>query len=141
MRRPVKYATEAMLTVPLEDDEQIAFVQWLELVGLRFSSVPNSTFTSSWRQKSKNYYTGLRAGFPDLVVLIPPARAKDGLGHFLCMEMKRRQGGTVSAVQKEWIAAINGLSSAGVEAVVCKGAQEAIDHVNKWLKPGPSSIF
>lgn len=129
------------LEVPLEDDEQITFVQWLEPVGLRFTSVPNSTYTKSWKQKSKNYYTGLRAGFPDLVVLIPPARSKDGLGHFLCIEMKRRQGGTVSTVQKDWIAAINGLSSVNVEAVVCRGAQEAIDHVNKILKPGPVSLF
>lgn len=127
--------------VPLEDEEQIAFVQWLELVGLRFTSVPNSTYTKSWSQKSKNYYTGLRAGFPDLVVLVPPTRARDGLGHFLCIEMKRRQGGTVSAVQKDWIAAINALGTAHVEAVVCKGAQEAIDHVNKILKPGPVSPF
>lgn len=127
--------------VPLEDEEQSAFVTWLELVGLRFSSIPNATYTTSWKQKSKNYYTGLRAGFPDLVVLVPPHRAKDGLGHMLCIEMKRRQGGTVSAVQKDWIAALNGLSSASVEAVVCKGAQEAIDHVNKILKPGPTSPF
>jgi hypothetical protein len=127
--------------VPLEDEEQITFVQWLELVGLRFSSIPNATYTTSWKQKSKNYYTGLRAGFPDIVVLVPPHRAKDGLGHFLCIEMKRRQGGTVSAVQKDWIAAINGLSSIGIEAVVTKGAQEAIDHVNKILKPGPTSPF
>jgi hypothetical protein len=127
--------------VPLEDEEQIAFVQWLELVGLRFTSIPNATWTTSWKQKSKNYYTGLRAGFPDLVVLIPPTRAKDGLGHLLCIEMKRRQGGTVSAVQKDWIAALNGLSSDNVSAVVCKGAQEAIEHVNNLLKPGPTSPF
>lgn len=127
--------------VPLEDEEQIALVQWLELVGLRFTSIPNSTYTKSWSQKSKNHYTGLRAGFPDLVVLVPPARARDSLGHFLCIEMKRRQGGTVSAVQKDWIAAINALSTANVEAVVCSGAQEAIDHVNKYLKPEPVSPF
>lgn len=127
--------------VPLEDEEQITFVQWLELVGLRFTSIPNSTFTKSWSQKTKNHYTGLRSGFPDLVVLVPPHRAKDGLGHMLCIEMKRRKGGTVSAVQKDWIAAINSLSSASVEAVVCKGSGEAIDHVNKILKPRPSSPF
>ena len=127
--------------VPLEDEEQAAFVQWLELVGLRFSSVPNATWTTSWKQKSKNHYTGLRAGFPDLIILIPPHRAKDGVGHMLCIEMKRRQGGTVSAVQKEWIAALNGLESANVSATVCKGAQEAIDHVNTILKASPISPF
>jgi len=129
------------LEVPLEDDEQITFVQWLELVGLRFTSVPNSTYTKSWSQKSKNRYTGLHAGFPDLIVLVPPTRAKDGVGRMLCPEMKRRQGGTVSAVQKEWIAALNGLGTPAVEARVCKGCQEAMDFVNEYLKPGPSSIF
>jgi hypothetical protein len=127
--------------VPLEDEEQAAFVQWLELVGLRFSSIPNATYTTSWKQKSKNYYTGLRAGFPDLVVLVPPSRAQDGIGHMLCIEMKRRQGGTVSAVQKDWIEAINGLSSISLEAVVCKGAQDAIEHVNRILRPRPISPF
>lgn len=127
--------------VPLEDEEQATFVQWLELVGLRFSSVPNATWTTSWKQKSKNHYTGLRAGFPDLIVLVPPHRARDGVGHMLCIEMKRRQGGTVSAVQKEWIAALNGLDSANLEAVVTKGATEAIDYVNTVMKPGPVSIF
>jgi hypothetical protein len=133
--------TSASNLSPLEDEEQIAFVQWLELVGLRFTSVPNSTYTTSWKQKSKNYYTGLRAGFPDMVVLVPPTRAKDGLGHLLCPEMKRRQGGTVSAVQKDWIAALNGLGTPNIEARVCKGAQEAMDFVNEHLKPGPTSIF
>lgn len=127
--------------VPLEDEEQITFVQWLELVGLRFTSIPNATFTTSWKQKSKNHYTGLRAGFPDLIVLVPPQRSRDGVGHLLCIEMKRRQGGTVSSVQKEWIAALNGLNSANVEAVVTKGANEAIDYVNTVMKPGPVSIF
>lgn len=54
---------------------------------------------------------------------------------------KRRKDWTVPAVQKDWIAAINGLGSPGVEEILCRGAQEAIDHVNKVLKPGPVAHF
>lgn len=126
---------------PLEEEEQAQFVSWLEMVGLRFSSVPNSTYTTSWKQKSKNYYTGLRAGFPDMVVLIPARRAKDGQGHFLCIEMKRQQGGVISQVQKDWHAAINGLEIPGVDAVVARGAQEAIEYINTMLIAEPSSPF
>lgn len=128
--------------VPLEDEEQIAFVQWLELVGLRFSAIPNSTYTKSWKQKTKNRLTGLRAGFPDMVVIIPPTRSKDSVGRFLCVEMKRVSLGTVSQVQKDWIAAINGVDSPSVEARVCKGAHEAIEFVQGYLKVGrPVSPF
>jgi hypothetical protein len=88
------------MPVPLEDEEQIDFVEWLELVGLRFTSVPNSTFTKSWSQKRHNAATGLRRGFPDMIVIIPPHRAKDGLGHLLCPELKRQRGGTLSAEHK-----------------------------------------
>ena len=126
--------------VPLEDEEQSAFVEWLEMLGLRFSSVPNSTFTKSWSQKAKNHRTGLRKGFPDLVVLIPPSRSVNGEGFFLCIEMKRRKGGVVSPEQHQWIDAINALDTPGVAAYVCHGAPQAIDLVKKHLKPMPEPV-
>lgn len=36
--------------IPLEDDEQHTFAEWLELIGFRTTSVPNSTFTGSFGQ-------------------------------------------------------------------------------------------
>jgi hypothetical protein len=125
----------AMLNdVPLEDEEQIAVVQWLELVGLRFTAVPLSTYTKSWKQKTHNTYMGVRAGFPDMIVLIPPARAKDGRGRLLAVEMKRQRGGVVSEAQRAWIAALNGLGTPHVESVVAHGATEAIDYISAFLK-------
>lgn len=141
MRRQPKVRPAFELPVPLEDEEQIEFVQWLELVGLRFTSIPNSTYTKSWSQKSHNTAMGLRRGFPDLVVVIPPHRSKDGLGHLLCPEMKRRQGGTLSAEQKGWISALNALGSANIEARECKGCQKAKEFVLEFLIPEPISIF
>ena len=128
-------------TTRLEDAEQIDVVQSLELLGLRFTAIPNSTYTTSWKQKSHNRATGLRAGFPDLIVLIPPARAKDGRGHFLAIEMKREKGGTVSQAQREWIAALNGLDSPNVDSVVARGAAEAIEYIESHLKDPKVSPF
>lgn len=127
--------------IPLEEEEQAAFVTWLELVGLRFTSIPNSTWTTSWKQKSKNHYTGLRPGFPDMIVIIPPNRSRDGQGHLLCIELKRVSGGVVSGSQKEWIAAINGLMSRNVCSRVCKGSKEAQAFVNEYLFPFKTSPF
>ena len=141
MSEPTKIRRAMQLPVPLEDEEQIEFVQWLELVGLRFTSVPNSTYTKSWSQKSHNTAMGLRRGFPDMIVVIPPHRAKDGQGHLLCPEMKRRQGGTLSAEQKGWISALNALGSANIEARECKGCQKAKEFVLEYLIPVPVSVF
>lgn len=121
-------------TYPSEHDEQVAFVQFLDMLGLRYTSVPNSTWTKSWSQKAKNHAEGLRAGFPDLIVLIPPSRSNDGIGHLVCPEMKKRKGGTVSQVQKEWIAALNDLNSPSIDAAVCHGATEAIELVMSYLE-------
>ena len=123
--------------VPTEDEEQRVVVEWLELVGLRFTHVAVSTYTTSWKQKSRNHYLGLRPGFPDLIVIVPSHRSVDGLGHLLCPELKRRKGGQVSQAQHEWIDAINAIGSPSVEAKVCRGAQEAMDFVNQYLRPDP----
>lgn len=125
---------------PLEDEEQTRFVQWLEERDLRLTSVPNSTYTPSFSQKMKNRRTGLRAGFPDLVVLIKPHQSHDGRGYFLCIEMKRQQGSTVSTKQREWIAAINGLGCDQVESVVAHGCDEAVEYVTGYLNASAQAL-
>lgn len=121
--------------VPLESEEQIVLVNWLDLVGLRHTSIPNSTYTTSWKQKRHNKNMGLHPGFPDLVVCVPHWQSKDGEGHLLLIEMKRRKRGVLSPDQKAWIAELNMLGAAGVEAVVCKGAEEAINLISKYFHP------
>lgn len=118
---------------PLEFDEQRAFVEWLEVQGLKFTAIPNDTFTRSWKQKNTKRLEGVRAGFPDLVVLIPKNRSKDGEGYCLAIEMKRIKGGVVSKFQKEWIEAINELDN-NFRAYVAKGCSEAIEIVKHYLK-------
>ncbi|GAA1099671.1 VRR-NUC domain-containing protein [Tsukamurella spumae] len=120
-------------TTPLEREEQARLVAWLEDRGVRVTAVPNSTFTTSHKQKSINRATGLRPGFPDLIVLIAPSQSHDGRGYLLMPEMKRLKGGVVSPLQREWIAALNGLGTEQVESVVAHGADEAIEYVSGYL--------
>lgn len=127
--------------VPLEDDEQMAFVDWLELCGLRFAHVPNSTYTKYMSVKMKNHRLGVRPGVPDLLVLVPPHRAKDGEGHLLFIEMKRRKGGVLSQEQRDWLVAFTALESPNIEALVAKGWDEARDAVLAHLKDAPVSMF
>ena len=127
---------------PLEDDEQIAFVEWLECQsGVKFTAIPNSTYTKSWSVKRRNHRLGLRAGLCDMFVVINPEASQDGLGYAIFVEMKRLKGSTTSAEQKSWIQAINAVDSLQVQAYVAKGADEAIKIISHYLKSTDNSIF
>ena len=108
---------------PLEYDECKLFAVWLRARGLTFSHIPNSTWTPSFGAMQRNKALGVDAGIPDYIVLTP-----NGV---LFVEMKRREGSTVSARQKEWIEHIN--ETPGAQAEVCYGYQEAIEFVEKFI--------
>ena len=114
------------MTLPLlsEEQEQIAFVNWIEIKGIKFSAIPNSTYTKSWSVKNRNTRTGVRAGLPDLLIALP----HKGL---LFIEMKRVKRGVVSEAQKSWIEVLNTIP--GVEAVVCLGCEAAIACVSEHI--------
>ena len=112
------------MIIPTEEVEQRLVVQYLELKGLKFSSIPNSTYTKSYNQKRKNTEAGLRAGLPDLLIIIN--------NNLVFIEMKRLKGGNVSDNQKEWIKCLNECN--GVNAHICKGFDEAKDAIDKYLK-------
>lgn len=97
---------------PTEDQEQEAFVQWLRLKGYPHFRVPNETYTRSWSQKAKNKKLGVSSG--------------------VAIEMKRKKGGVTSANQKQWIKTLN---ESGVQTVVCKGCDTAIEFVESITKP------
>lgn len=111
--------------IPHEEIEQRNFVQYLEWRGLKFTAIPNSTYTKSRRQKQKNREQGLRPGLPDLLIIIPN-------GKLLFIEMKRTKKGTVSKYQKEWIEELNKLTN--IRAEVCKGYDAAKAVVDEELK-------
>lgn len=110
------------LPVPLEETEQAVVVDYCELRGIKFSAIPNSTYTPSMKQKVKNKRQGLRPGLPDLLLIVD--------GRVIMIEMKRRKGGVLSPEQREWHIALN---RAGIATYVCHGSDEAIELINEYL--------
>lgn len=110
-----------------ESDEQETLVKYLEIRGLKFTSIPNSTFTKSHAIKAKNKREGLRRGLPDMLVVLPHK--------LLFIELKRMKGGVLSPEQEAWINKLNEIGDQ-VEAIVCKGAVEAIGYIENKIKLG-----
>lgn len=108
-----------------EFSEQVAFVQYLELKGLKFTAIPNSTYTPSFAQKMKNKKMGLRPGLCDLLVILPN-------GYLAFVELKRVRGGQLSKEQAEWIDALNEVPH--VKAFMARGSGEAIDMIELLLE-------
>lgn len=104
--------------IPTEADEQKTLVHYLTLRNIPHFRVPNETYTTSWKQKMNNKLLGVSRGVPDIFIIVG--------GRLVAIEMKRIKGGVVSKEQQGWIDELN---NAGVEAVVCKGAEEAIAFV------------
>lgn len=126
-------------TTPLEHDEQVTVINWLaaendhaslfkkrNLPPLLYSAIANGHYQQSIKQQRKLKAEGMNSGVPDLLIIVPQERSKVGMRLMLWIEMKRREGGTVSASQQEWIDAINALDGGNVGAFVCYGADEAI---------------
>lgn len=88
---------------PLEDDEQIAFINWFksEYKDYLIFSIPNGGSRNKI-EASKLKKTGLTAGIPDMAILMPNKE-------ILFLEMKRQKGGNLSPVQKAIIKLIDKL--------------------------------
>lgn len=116
---------------PLEEEEQKAFIDWLDLNGIPYFAVPNSqklTGLISGKRlmlyRSKLKKEGFKKGVPDLAVFLP--------SRFAMIEMKRRKGGSATKEQKEWVALIDSMPYASSK--ICKGAEEAIKFIQNLLK-------
>lgn len=122
-------------SVPTEAQEAHTLVAWLQIQGLKFHHSPNETGHSmeARRRAVRVKREGTSAGFPDYLVLIPPARSITGEGFCLLVELKRIKGGTVSEAQRGWIDALNSLDVAPVAAYVARGAEEAINIVSRHI--------
>jgi hypothetical protein len=114
------------MTVPSEYDEQKRVVMYLQFKGMKFTSIPNNTFTTSNAAKSKNKAEGLNPGLPDMLVIVD--------NHLVFIEMKRQKAppSATKPHQREWIAALNGCES--VQAFICRGADEAINIIDRLSK-------
>lgn len=120
------------LPLPTEEFEQVALIHYLDLKGYRYFAVPNSTYTTSWKVKGRNKRMGVRRGVPDMFVILPPSPSREE-GLLLAIELKRLKGGVTSPEQKEWIAALNKIGM-NVCAVVCRGADEAINVIQEFMR-------
>lgn len=107
--------------IPTEEYEQVQVIQYLDSVGAKYTAIPNSTYTTSWKQKIKNKTMGLKAGFPDLIAIVD--------GTFIAIEMKRIKNSATSPKQKEWV---ESLQKAGIPTIIAKGADEAITFIRSF---------
>lgn len=123
-RRSPGRSTRPKSLIPLEAQEQVKVVTYCRNRGIPIFSVPNGgkrNFNEAIRLKQQ----GCSPGIPDLII---PC-SKQGY-HSLYIELKRKVGGHLSDAQAYWL---EELTRQGMLALVCKGADEAIDVINKYF--------
>lgn len=131
-----------------EEQHCIAFANWLDFQGLKFTHIVNEV-GGAVRNRKFAMIEGVRlkkmgksSGVPDYVILThkgtlwvemkdPSKKLKKGNVMEGWKEGQKKRGG-LSAEQKEWIEAINEVPNA--QAEVCYGADEAIAFVERILK-------
>ena len=117
-------------TIPTEAQEQESLFRWIAYMMVRFPElellfhIPNGGSRDP-REAHNLRMQGVRAGVPDL--MLPVARGK---WHGLFIEMKRQDGGRMSAEQKAWAAK---LMEHGYLAVVCRGWIAAANVIKEYL--------
>lgn len=113
--------------VPLEEKEQKQFIKFLDFAHptVLYCASAGGMRTSP-SQANKMKATGYKAGFPDVAIYEPRGTYKG-----LFIEMKRVKGGVVSDEQKWWK---DQLEKRGYKSEVCKGAVEAIELLENYLK-------
>lgn len=116
---------------PTEADEQMAVFEWAQWnmtkypeLALMFHIPNESNVPVQYRVKLKKM--GLKSGVPD--ICLPVAR---GGYHALYIEMKRTKRSATSEQQKWTIAKLNAV---GNIAIICKGAEQAIENIVEYLK-------
>ena len=118
-----------------EDDESRDFHEWLSRNNIPHTHIANEGIGGrrDFARTRKAKSLGQSAGFPDFLVVIPMSWSRENYHQdvltddefstsLVAIEMKRQKGGKVSDKQKAWLETLN---SAGIEAVVCKGFEEA----------------
>lgn len=112
------------VVVPTEDQEQIKLATWLSKNNILYYHVPNGG-SRNMIEAVKLKRMGVMSGVPD--ICIPVSRS---CYHGLYIELKRKEGGVVSENQEYWLAA---LRREGYQAVVCKGAEIAMEVITRYL--------
>lgn len=119
--------------VPTEEQEQITLFNWAAMMEYRYPElrymyhVPNGGYRNK-AEAGRFKAQGVKSGVPDIV--LPAAR---GQYHGLYIELKRTEGGKLSADQRDWL---EFLTAQGYFAVVCKGWEEASHAIRSYLDHG-----
>lgn len=122
--------------IPLEEDEQIAFVQWCRLNHILVHHSGNEIGGSTSAMKAravKMKKMGTSKGFPDLLLFLPVKNLINGRVDAyqpIAIEMKRQKGSTTSPEQKEWLRIFE---KSGIPCAVCKGCEKAIEFVREQM--------
>lgn len=116
----------------LEREEQAALMQWARSQERRYPplarliAIPNGMAASSIGEARRMKAQGMKPGVPDLILPYPRG-GKAGLW----IEMKRRDGGSLSADQQSWLHYLNNV---GYHAVVAKGWEAARKIIIDYLE-------
>ena len=121
------------LAVPWESDEQIALMEWAAWMSKKHPElnyllcIPNGEFRHK-KTAATLKRMGVKAGFPDMILPV----SRHGYNS-LAIELKRRKEAKsqTSPEQKAWIEYLN---KQGWYAVVCYGAEDAIQKLEWYLK-------
>ena len=128
---------KAQVRIPLEDDEAVAFADWLRANKIPATHIANEIGGSSRTAKLralKAKRMGQTAGVWDYEVFIPVYDIDGEVAAYqeLRIELKRIKGSTVSPAQRKWGEVYE---MAGIPCKICKGAGEAIlfvrEHMNR----------
>lgn len=116
--------------IPTESAEQQLLFQWARMQSGKYPEltllyhIPNEG-KRSHKTGARMKAEGLKTGVPD--ICLPVAR---GGHHGLYIELKRVKNSRVTVAQMAWIEA---LTKQGYVAAVCRGADEAIELITRYL--------
>lgn len=110
--------------VPYEKEEQIKLCTWLTRNNILFYHSPNGG-SRNLLEAMNLKRLGVKSGIPDITIPV----ARKGY-HSLYIELKRQRGGSISETQEYWLAALN---KEGMLAILCHGADEAIERIKDYF--------
>lgn len=116
----------ASASVPTEYQECQVFHRYLELKRIKHTHIGNESQLGGRAgviRGARLKAIGQSRGFPDYLLVVNT--------QLVAIEMKRQEGGHTSPEQKQWLEA---LTDCGVKCFVCRGAESAIETVERLLK-------